>query len=209
MLTPNHWNSWERFYKANFINSLTGFKSATLIGSVNEQGVTNLSIFSSIVHLGSNPALIGYINRPEAASPNTLSNIRKTGFYTMNHIDESFVDKAHQSSAKYPEGVSEFEEVGLTPYFEKGFIAPFVEESKLKFMLSLQEIIPIQLNNTFLVIGKLEFVLAQDAAISSDGLIQLDKMNSISCNGSNAYYSTNLINRFEYAKPDLPIRKLV
>ena len=76
-------------------------------------------------------------------------------------------------------------------------------------MLSLQEIIPIQLNNTFLVIGKLEFVLAEDAAISSDGLLQLDKMNSISCNGSNAYYATNLIDRFEYAKPDLPIRKLI
>ena len=209
MLTPNHWNSWDRFYKANFINSLTGFKSATLIGSVNEQGVTNLSIFSSIVHLGSNPALIGYINRPEAASPHTLSNIRSTGFYTMNHITESFVDKAHQSSAKYPEGVSEFEEVGLTPHFEKGFIAPFVKESQLKFMLSLQDIIPIQLNNTFLVIGKLEFVLAEDAAISSDGLLQLDKMNSISGNGSNAYYATNLIDRFEYAKPDLPIRKLI
>ena len=36
--------SWERFYRANFINSLTGFKSINLIGTVNELGQTNLGI---------------------------------------------------------------------------------------------------------------------------------------------------------------------
>ena len=41
--------SWERFYRANFINSLTGFKYVNLIGNVDELGQTNLGIFSSIV----------------------------------------------------------------------------------------------------------------------------------------------------------------
>ena len=39
--TPAEWQSWERFYRANFINSLTGFKSASLIGTINAQGVPN------------------------------------------------------------------------------------------------------------------------------------------------------------------------
>ncbi len=56
--TTSNIESWERFYRANFINSLTGFKSVNLIGSVNEMGQTNLSIFSSIVHIGSNPPFI-------------------------------------------------------------------------------------------------------------------------------------------------------
>ena len=93
--TPAEWQSWERFYRANFINSLTGFKSASLIGTINAQGVPNLGMFSSMVHIGSDPALIGYINRPLAAAPHTLANIKSNGFYTVNHIHPSFVDKAH------------------------------------------------------------------------------------------------------------------
>ncbi|MGI8635561.1 MAG: flavin reductase family protein [Segetibacter sp.] len=101
-------DSWERFYRANFINSLTGFKSVNLIGTVNELGQTNLGIFSSIVHIGSNPPLVGYINRPLKAAPHTLANIQSTGVYTINHTHPSFVQQAHQTSAKYEAGISEF-----------------------------------------------------------------------------------------------------
>jgi hypothetical protein len=117
--TTSNIESWERFYRANFINSLTGFKSANLIGTVNELGQTNLGIFSSIVHIGSNPPLVGYINRPVKAAPHTLANIEATGVYTINHIHPSFVQQAHQTSAKYETGISEFGEVGLTPEFQE------------------------------------------------------------------------------------------
>ena len=41
--------------RAAFINSLSGFKSANLVGTVNAKGQTNLAIMSSAVHLGSSP----------------------------------------------------------------------------------------------------------------------------------------------------------
>ena len=50
--------------RANLINSVSGIKSANLIGSIDAEGRTNLSIVSSAVHLGSHPPLIGYIQRP-------------------------------------------------------------------------------------------------------------------------------------------------
>ena len=37
------------------INSLSGFKSLNLIGTINNQGQTNLAIFNSVVHIGANP----------------------------------------------------------------------------------------------------------------------------------------------------------
>ena len=200
--TPAEWQSWERFYRANFINSLTGFKSASLIGTINAQGVPNLGMFSSIVHIGSDPALIGYINRPIAAAPHTLANIKANGFYTVNHIQPSFVDKAHQTSAKYPDEVNEFKEVGLTEEYIQGIHAPFVKESLIKYVLSLKEILPILLNNTFLVIGQLEQVLIDPSLQpSTDGFLHLDQVGSICSNGLDAYYNTILINRFAYAKP--------
>ena len=200
--------SWERFYRANFINSLTGFKSVNLIGTVNNVGQTNLAIFSSIVHIGSNPPLIGYINRPIKAAPHTLANIQATGIYTINHIHPSFVNQAHQTSAKYEAGVNEFEQVGLTSEFHEKIAAPFVKESKIKYALLLQEIIPIKLNDTFLVIGKVMSVQIEQGIISEDGFIHLDKVNSICSNGIDGYYTTELLDRYRYAKPSIEPQKI-
>jgi flavin reductase (DIM6/NTAB) family NADH-FMN oxidoreductase RutF len=207
--TPVEWQSWERFYRANFINSLTGFKSASLIGTINAQGVPNLGMFSSMVHIGSDPALIGYINRPLAAAPHTLANIKSNGFYTVNHIHPSFVDKAHQTSAKYPDEVNEFVEVGLTEEYLEGINVPFVKESAIKYLLSLKEVVPITLNDTFLVIGQLEQVLIDPSLQpTSDGFLELDQIGSICSNGLDAYYKTTLIDRYAYAKPGKVAEKL-
>ena len=50
--------------RLNIINSITGIKPANLIGTMIKNNL-NLAIFSSVVHLGSNPALIGFILRPQ------------------------------------------------------------------------------------------------------------------------------------------------
>ena len=200
--------SWERVYRANFINSLTGFKSVNLIGTVNTTGQSNLGIFSSIVHIGSNPPLIGYINRPVKAAPHTLGNIQSTGVYTINHIHPSFVHQAHQTSAKYEAGISEFEEVGLTPEFHENIVAPFVKESSIKYALSLQEIIPIQLNDTFLVIGKVISILIEQDIITEDGFLHVEKAKTICSNGIDGYYATELIERYQYAKPGIQLQKI-
>jgi flavin reductase (DIM6/NTAB) family NADH-FMN oxidoreductase RutF len=200
--------TWERFYRANFINSLTGFKSVSLIGTISQSGQTNLAIFSSVVHLGSDPALIGFINRPIKAAPHTLANIQSTGTYTINHVHPSFLELAHQTSAKYPEEVSEFDELGLTPEFFEATAAPFVKESKVKYALTLEQIIPIKVNNTFLVIGKLQSVALEEDILLPDGFLELDKASSICSNGIDAYYSTQLIDRYEYAKPGVRPEKL-
>jgi flavin reductase (DIM6/NTAB) family NADH-FMN oxidoreductase RutF len=200
--------SWERFYRANFINTLTGFKSVNLIGTVNELGQTNLAIFSSIVHIGSNPPLVGYINRPVNAAQHTLANIQATGVYTINHIHPSFVEQAHQTSAKYAAGISEFEEVGLTPEFRENISAPFVKESSIKYALSLQQIIPIELNGTFLVIGKIIAIQVDNNVVSEDGFLQLDKAASICSNGIDGYYTTELIKRYSYVKSDIQPLKI-
>ncbi len=207
--TTSHIESWERFYRTNFINSLTGFKSVNLIGTVNELGQTNLGIFSSIVHIGSNPPLVGYINRPVKAAPHTLANIQATGVYTINHIHPPFVHQAHQTSAKYEAGISEFEEVGLTPEFQENIPVPFVKESRIKYALSLQQIIPIELNDTFLVIGKIISIQIDNDIVSKDGFLQLEKATSICSNGIDGYYTTELIKRYSYAKPGIQPQKIV
>lgn len=196
----NDFQQWDRFRRANFINSLSGFKSVSLIGTVNKSGQSNLAIFSNIVHLGADPALIGFINRPREAAPHTLQNIEETGFYTINHIQESFYKKAHQTSAKYPVDFSEFDAVGLKPVWRDDIPCPFVEESAIQYAVLLEEIIPIKSNGTFLVIGSVTDVYLKNDCIEPDGFIDLCKAKSITSLGIDGYYATTKLGRLPYAK---------
>jgi len=199
---------WERFYRANFINSLQGFKPVSLLGTVSENGIPNLAIFSNIVHIGADPALIGFINRPIEAAPHTIQNIKLSGEFTINHIQPSFVAAAHQTSAKYSTDQNEFLETGLKTFFLENFKAPFVFESEIKYGLDLVEIVPITHNNTFLVIGSVKHVLLKEGLIQKDGFIDANKAQSITSLGLDGYYSTDPIARFEYAKPGKELKKI-
>jgi len=189
------------------VNSLSGFKPVSLIATVNKAGQPNLAIFSNIVHLGADPALIGFINRPKEAAPHTIKNIEETGFYTINHILPAFVEKAHQTSAKYADGVNEFDTVGLTAVHKDGFSVPYVAESRVQMALSLSEIIPLS-NGTFLVVGALEHAYVNEQSVASDGFIELSKEGSIVSSGLDAYYTTKPLQRFTYAKADQPLTEV-
>lgn len=194
-------NKMSRFYRANFINALSGFKAAQLIGTKSKSGIENLALFQNIVHLGADPALIGCINRPREATPHTLSNIEQTGYFTLNAIHSDWIQKAHQTSAKFPENVSEFSATGLTPTYKNDFHAPYVGESMVQCGLETIEIIPIQHNGTFLIIGKVIEVWLEDTMLKEDGFISLEQQHTICSLGLDGYYEPQLLQRIPYAKP--------
>ena len=192
--------TWDRFTRANFINTLTGFKSLSLIGTVNKAGESNVAVFSNIVHLGADPALIGFVNRPLAAAPHTLSNIQETGFFAVNLVTESMYKQAHQTSAKYADGVSEFEMTGLTEQFREGCSVPFVAESPVQYLLKLEQVIPIELNDTFFVIGSLQAAYVPVDIQEEDGFLDLAKAGILTSLGTSGYYKTEKITKLPYAK---------
>ena len=192
--------TWDRFTRANFINTLTGFKSLSLIGTVNKAGESNVAVFSNIVHLGADPALIGFINRPLEAAPHTLQNIQETGFFTVNLVTESMYKQAHQTSAKYADGVSEFEMTGLTEQFREECSAPFVAESPVQYLLKLEQVIPIELNDTFFVIGSLQAAYVPVEIQEEDGFLDLAKTGILTSLGTSGYYKTEKIDNLPYAK---------
>lgn len=189
-------------YRAQMINSLSGFKSANLIGTSNQNNNYNLAIFSSVFHLGASPALVGFISRPDGVERHTLKNIELTQQYTINQVNESFWQAAHQTSARYSEEQCEFKQTGLTPQLIKGTAAPFVQESQLKYALTLKSVTPIPLNNTVLVIGEVTHILCQEAAIKNDGYIDIESLNTVMVSGLDSYHTSQRLSRLSYAKPE-------
>ncbi|MHA2938022.1 flavin reductase family protein [Vibrio sp. RC27] len=188
-------------YRAHLINSLSGFKSANLIGTINNQGQTNLAMVSSVVHLGASPALVAFVTRPHSVTRHTLENIKQTKQYTINQVNESFYKQAHQTSARYEREQSEFNETGLIEHYIDGNIAPLVKQSELKYALTLREIMPISLNNTQLVIGEITDIICNEKAIYSDGYIDIEYLNTVSISGLDNYHASQRLSRLSYAKP--------
>jgi flavin reductase (DIM6/NTAB) family NADH-FMN oxidoreductase RutF len=195
-------------YRAQMINSLSGFKSANLVGTCNGDQLNNLAIFSSVVHLGSSPALVGFITRPDSVERHTLENIKCTQRYTINQVNESFWRKAHQTSARYEANECEFMKTGLTAEYVDKINAPFVKESSLKYALILKEIIPIELNGTLLVIGEITDIYCAEHAVKADGYIDLEALNTIAITGLDSYHTSNRLSRVSYAKPDTLLSNL-
>lgn len=192
----------EKLFRAEFINSLTGFKSGNLVGSISMEGNTNLSIFSSAVHIGANPPLIGLIIRPVSTPRHTYQNIKATGYYTINHVHKSFFKKAHHTSARFAEGASEFAACGLTPEFSQLLPAPYVRESFIKIGLKFEEEYPIQINQTIMVIGSIIETFLPQKCLSDDGFINLDRAGTVAVSGLDSYHKTKRLARLSYAKPD-------
>ena len=191
----------EQRKRAQFINSISGFRSVALIGTTDTQGQTNLAIFSSIVHIGSNPPLLSFIMRPDSVERHTLTNIMDTGFYTINHINADMYEKAHQTSARYPKSVSEFDAAQLTPVFKNDFVAPFVAESQIQIGMEFRERIEININQTSMIIGEIKFVHYPTNCLLEDGFIDIEKAGTITSTGLDSYHTTQVLKRLEYAKP--------
>ncbi|MBK6833999.1 MAG: flavin reductase family protein [Bacteroidetes bacterium] len=195
-------NNFEQRYRATLINSLGGFKSLVLIGTRNKEGKSNLAIFNSFFHLGANPPLFGIIIRPDSVERHTLSNILETGVFTVNHVNEDFYKQAHQTSARYPADVSEFDAAGLTEENNPGIYAPFVKESSIKITASFRQKIDIEANGTIMIIGKINHISLPENCLSEDGFIDIEKAGTITCSGLDSYHTTKRLSRLTYAKPD-------
>ncbi len=191
-----------KHYKTHLINSLGGFKSVSLLGTINSSGQTNLAIFSSIFHIGANPPLIALIFRPSPPERNTLTNILETKYYTINHINEEIYTQAHQTSARYDDAISEFEVTGLQEEYKNDFIAPFVKESNIQMGIEFKERIDITINNTIMIIGQINEIFVPEDCLGEDGFINIEKANTITCSGLDSYHKTQQLDRLSYAKPD-------
>lgn len=194
--------SFQKQYRTNLINGLSGYKSAHLLGTQNTQGQLNLAIFSNVIHIGANPPLMGVLHRPVTVEKHSYENIKETGYFTLNHVPVRFFKAAHQTSARYARAISEFDATGFTPWHSPSLAAPYVLESPVKIGLSLLEEKPIESNGTLLLIGQIEELWIEDNLIHPDGYLELGKANTALVQGLETYYEAKFIERLPYAKPD-------
>jgi flavin reductase (DIM6/NTAB) family NADH-FMN oxidoreductase RutF len=200
-LSRKHIDSLDHLNKINLMNSISGYKSANLVATKSADGITNVAIFSSVIHYGSSPAILGFVLRPTTVERNTYDNIKKTSFYTINAVNEDIIEDAHHTSAKYPPGVSEFDKTNLSPIYKDNFHAPYVSESPLKIGMNFLEEYHIKANGTILVLGEVTDLYFKETMLSEDGFLNLSKEKIVSINGLDTYIVAKHQKRLSYQRP--------
>ena len=190
-----------KIYRINLINSCSGFKSANLLGTISEEGITNVAVFSSVTHLGSSPPTLGFILRPTTVPRNTHKNLKDLGYFTINHIWEDVIEDAHHTSAKYADEISEFDMTNLEPEFKGEQKAPFVKGAPVQMSMKFIEEIYVPSNDVMLIVAQIQELYVKDELLEKDGLINLSKGNVATINGLDTYAIPKFKKQLSYQRP--------
>lgn len=82
-----------------------------IVTTANSKGESNAAPFSFTMPVSVKPALVAFASVP---SHHTYKNIEETGEFVVNIPNEAILEKLWITGEKFPYGVSEIEESGLT-----------------------------------------------------------------------------------------------
>jgi len=102
--------------------------------------------------------------RSDGAIKHTLKNIRRTGEYVVNLVDESTANAMHVSSYEIPETESEFAKTGLTPVPAKIVKHPRIGEAAASLECKVDRRIAFGPERE-LVIGEILLIHAREGII--------------------------------------------
>jgi flavin reductase (DIM6/NTAB) family NADH-FMN oxidoreductase RutF len=116
------------------------------ISTVDDAGVTNLAPFSYFNVVTSRPAMISVAIgqrtwQGKRQKKDTLQNIERIGEFVVNLAVESLLEVVNDSSADYPPGVSEVDQLSLTEVPSVKVRPPRIKESPVHLECRLSQVI--------------------------------------------------------------------
>jgi len=106
-----------------------------LVTTVDEDGRINAAPFSFFNCLSADPPILalGVENNPDMSFKDTGHNIRMTEVFTVNIVSFAIAEAMHICGSKYPRGVDELKEAGLTAMPGQKVASPWIAEAPAAF----------------------------------------------------------------------------
>jgi flavin reductase (DIM6/NTAB) family NADH-FMN oxidoreductase RutF len=143
------------------------------VSTLGEGGIPNLAPFSYFAPLSSRPPLLAISINARAAGPkDTLRNLRASGEFVVNIVDEPLLDRMVQTSGEWPPETNEFE------------LAPGVAESPARLECRLEREVP--LGDTTLVVGEILRIHVRDEVLV-DGVADPLRLRPVGRLGGDGY----------------------
>jgi flavin reductase (DIM6/NTAB) family NADH-FMN oxidoreductase RutF len=155
------------------------------VSTASAQGRFNVAPFSYFNALTNRPPLLGIsINLRGGAPKDTLRNIRETGDFVVNIVNEDLFARMVQTSGDWPEEVNEFQLTGLTPAPSDLVKAPRVAESPVNMECRLYK--EVELGDSAFVVGEILRAHVSDFVLT-DGRVDVVKLKPIGRLGGDQY----------------------
>ncbi len=141
------------------------------VTTLNEDGTVNAAPFSFFNVLGTRPPVIAFApgDREPGIPKDTARNIRRSGEFVVNLVDEASAAAMNRTSAEVPYGESELSLAGLTPVPSVLVAPPRIGESPAS--LECREWSTMEIGRNRIIIGLVRRLHVRDGLIDPDTLL--------------------------------------
>ena len=184
--------------------------------TISAAGVVNLAPFSFFNLLSYDPPFLMFsagTHEADGTRKDSVANVEATGEFVYNMATWAQKDQMNKTAMIVERGVDEMAAAGLDPLPSRLVRPPRVKGSPVHFECRLHEVITLPGNKPssehHLVIGRVVAVHIDDAALTTDGMIDLVKIRPIARLGYKDYTSVDSIFRMEKRTPEdsLPAKR--
>ena len=171
------------------------------VSTTSTAGVNNLAPFSFFNAVCGDPPVVLFCPVWREPMKDTLANVRATGEFVINIVNEEIVEQMNVCAAEFPSSVDEFAMSGLTPVPSDVVKAPRVKESPVSMECRLLQIVEIsaQPMGGNIVIGEVVRFHVDDRIVDSSYKIDADKLRAVGRMSGYDYARTR--DRFSLVRP--------
>ncbi|ULR45303.1 flavin reductase family protein [Rhizobium sp. K102] len=174
-----------------------------LVTTVDEHGRINAAPFSFFNCLSADPPIlaIGVENHPDMSFKDTGHNIRMTEVFTVNIVSFAIAEAMHVCGAKYPRGVDELREAGLTALPGEKVASPYIAEAPAAF--ECRRHVTLELGRSRqIIMGEIVYAHYRDGVVDPERLhVDPAAIDAIARLGGDTCATTR--DRFEMLTPKL------
>ena len=141
------------------------------VTTLNEDGSVNAAPFSFFNVLGTKPPILGFApgDKEPGIPKDTARNIRRTGEFVVNLVDEACAERMNLTSSEVAAGVSEVELAELKTEASVAIAVPRIAEAPVA--LECREWSTLEIGKNRLVIGLIARVFTQDGVLDPETLL--------------------------------------
>jgi flavin reductase (DIM6/NTAB) family NADH-FMN oxidoreductase RutF len=174
-----------------------------LVTTVDEHGRVNAAPFSFFNCLSADPPILalGVENNPDMSFKDTGHNIRMTEVFTVNIVSFAIAEAMHVCGSKYPRGVDELKEAGLTAKPGVKVASPYIAEAPAAF--ECKRHVTLELGKSRqIIMGEIVYAHYRDGVVDPERLrVDPAQLDAIARLGGDT--CSTIRDRFEMLTPKL------
>lgn len=174
----------------NPFNAIVTPRPIGWISSRSAAGVDNLAPYSFFNAVAYTPPQVMFastgVKEDQDGTKDSVANIRATGVFAVNIVSYALRDAMNITSASLPAGVDEFARAGLEKSEAKTINCPYVAAAPAVLECKLSQLIPLEGDNNWLVLGVVTGVHMADAHLK-DGAFDVTSFQPLARLGYRDY----------------------